>query len=284
MKKLIKLLIITSLVIAAGIAVAKSDKINFVSTARALADLTIDWGVPSGQPIFNVPNFMPGDSETRTVIISNGSSSNRQLGLRAIPTLDLGSLSTQINIVINENGSPIFSAPLSDLFLASTDPNFIQFDILPPSTSATYEFIATFNPSAGDEYQGTSVVFDIVIGLAFDLPRQCEAIPFTGKVVFGTSKSENLNGTPKNDIIIAFEGDDKVEGNNGDDCIIGGPGNDRLNGNNGKDAIFGDEGDDKLYGNNQDDFLDGGPDTDRTEGNNGTDTCIAETRLHCELP
>ena len=282
MKKLLKLIVIFTLVVAGAVAILRSEKINFVSTAQAVGDLTVNW---QSDPLFFVQNFLPGDEETRTVIISNGGTSNRSLGLRAEMVSDPDNLSSQIFLTIKENGTEIFNttSTLADLFNETAPPDFLQFAVLPPSTSATYEFIATFNPEAGDEYQGTSVVFDIIIGIAFDLPTQCESIPFTGQVIFGTSKSENLNGTPRNDIILAFEGDDKVEGNNGDDCILGGPGNDRLNGNSGADAIFGEEDNDKLYGNNQNDYLDGGPDTDRTEGNNGTDTCVNwETKLHCE--
>ena len=242
MKKFLKLITIFTLVIVGAVAANRSEKINFVSTAQAVGDLTINWGVPSGDPIFNIPNFLPGDEETATVIISNGGTSNRSLGLRIADVTDLQNLSSQIDLVIKENGIEIFNATLSDLIAQATEPGFLQFDILPPSTSATYDFFASFNPGAGDEYQGTSVIFDIIIGIAFDLPEACRDIEssFNGQIIFGTSKKENLNGTPRNDIILAFEGDDKVEGNSGNDCILGGPGNDRLNGNNGQDVIFGD--------------------------------------------
>lgn len=269
-------------IVATVAAISNWQKINFVSTAQAAGDLSINWGVPLGNPIFNIPNMLPGDVVPHTVIISNGATATRPLGVRGIKISGDDSFASILQLVIKENGNPIYTESLSQFFADSVDPNFFHFADLGPGNFATYVFQVTFPSSAGNEFKSQSIVFDIVIGIAFDLPERCIA-DYSDKVIFGTSKSENLNGTPKNDIILAFEGDDKVEGNNGDDCIIGGPDNDRLNGNNGEDVIFGEEGNDKLYGNNQDDYLDGGDGVDRAEGNNGADTCDAETELHCEL-
>ena len=143
MKKFLKLITIFTLVIVGAVAANRSEKINFVSTAQAVGDLTINWGVPSGDPIFNIPNFLPGDEETATVIISNGGTSNRSLGLRIADVTDLQNLSSHIDLVIKENGIEIFNATLSDLIAQATEPGFLQFDILPPSTSATYDFFAS---------------------------------------------------------------------------------------------------------------------------------------------
>jgi len=114
-------------------------------------------------------------------------------------------------------------------------------------------------------------------------PEACLDIEFSGPPILGTNNSENISGTPGNDLIFALGGHDKVEGGSGDDCIVGGPGHDRLNGNNGSDVLLGESGFDILRGNNDNDLLIGGPDADYADGDNGTDTCTAEIEISCEL-
>ena len=253
------------------------------STAYAIGDLTINWGVPTGNPIFVVTNMMPGDIESRSVIITNNASSSRPVAVRADPTSDLDNLSSVMDFVVFDGVVPVYGAgsptgdkTLADFFLESDPISGIPLSILGPGATTTYTFVATFDESAGNPFQGTSVIFDLIIGIGFEVPAQCQNITFSGDPIFGTSGNDNIKGTNYNDLIILFEGDDKANGSNGDDCIIGNEGNDKLNGSNGKDVVFGNEDNDNLDGSNGDDLLFGGTGDDKIFGTNGNDRIFAE--------
>lgn len=290
------------------------------STAYANGDLTINWGVPSGQAIFNITNFLPGDTESRTVkVTNNASSSSRQIGLQSKKTSETLDFSQGLQITIFKDGIKIFGPKkLPEFFDATAGPDYLDFSTLSPHQSANYTFTVDFPADSGNEYKNASVVFDLTIGIAFKLPAECEGRHYEN-VIFGTEKNDILRGTNKNDIILGFEGNDKIDGSNGDDCIVGGPGNDVLDGSNGNDVIlgnegndridgsngndriyggsgndtifgsngddkiYGEDGNDKLYGDNGDDVLIGGPGTDLDDGGLGIDTCQAETKIKCEL-
>ena len=55
-----------------------------ISTAYAVGDLTVDWGIGIGDvgPIFNVLNMAPGDVEEREVDVTNSAASTRPIGVR----------------------------------------------------------------------------------------------------------------------------------------------------------------------------------------------------------
>jgi len=279
------------------------------STVRAVGDLTIDWGVPSGNPIFVISNFAPGDTESRSVLVTNDGTSMRPVGVRGVKTSGPGSLETVLDFVISENGTDLYggsssngSKTLAQFFTESAGPTGIFLSNLNPKMSTTYTFKVTFNSGAGNDFQGKEVIFDLIIGISVEVPVECAGITLNGPPIFGTSGKDNLVGTPGNDLIFGFEGDDSINGNNGNDCIVGGEGNDSIRGNNGNDVIlggsgndslkgnhgndrlYGEEGSDSLEGENGDDYLDGGPDSDSLKGENGTDTCLnGESVKTCEL-
>ena len=110
-------------------------------------------------------------------------------------------------------------------------------------------------------------------------PGEC----FSGGAICGSNDSEELEGTPNDDIIYAGEGDDTIDGGGGDDLIIGGLGDDTVVGGSGHDVIFGDE--DDSEGNRKaaartihlpggDDEIDGGSGNDELFGGGGLDHII----------
>lgn len=258
------------------------------STAYAVGDFDVIWGVPDGNPIFVVANMLPGDIEQRTVSVTNNGTVPRQVAVRGVKTSETGNLSTVLDFVILNGitpvygtGSPTGPKTLAQFFTDSGAINGIGLSTLAPSATTTYTFKATFDIGAGYEFQNTSVVFNLIIGIAFDIPAECSQINFSGNPIFGTSGNDNIHGTNFNDLIIVFEGEDKVNASNGNDCIVGGPGNDKLNGSNGADVIFGNEGDDILDGSNggangTGDLLIAGSGNDKLYGTNGKDSMFGE--------
>jgi len=275
----IKLLRITILIIAIVMAVTVNGGFRFDlnKTAYAVGDLSVDWGVPDGDPIFVENNMAPGDVEDRDVDVTNSAASPRTVGVKGVRTSGIGDIESVLEIVISEGGTDLYGGTtgtktLADFFADSTDINGIALSSLSPSDSTTYNFEVTFLSSSGNEFQATSVVFDITIGIVVEVPEECSEIDFDGEPIFGTSRAENLHGTPGNDLIFGFEGGDKIEGNSGDDCLVGGEGSDRINGNAGNDVLLGQGGSDSLKGNNGNDHLIGGDGSDSLDGGNGEDT------------
>lgn len=250
-------------------------------TAYAIGDLTINWGVPSGDPIFVVPDMVPGQTETRTVEVSNGAPGDRPMGVQGVEdTLD-SALAEVLLLTIAVNGTSVYGEgsatgekTLADFFSDSAGLTGIALVTVPSGQTREIMFTVQFAESAGNEFQQTSVQFDLTLGIAVDLPAECAAIEFSGDPIFGTRRGERLRGTNGNDLIIGFEGGDSIDGRNGDDCILGGPGGDALNGGNGNDVLFGEAGGDSLRGGNGADLLFGGDGSDGLYGGNGADTAF----------
>jgi Ca2+-binding RTX toxin-like protein len=255
-------------------------------TAFAVGDLTVDWLVPSGNPIFNLTNMVPGQHESHNVIITNNATLAREVGVRAVKTAETGNISEKVKFKVTKNGAVIYggdglqSRTLAQFITDSSGPTGIFMAVFQPGEAGVVNFDATFDGSAGDEYQGKNIVFDIEFGISSNLPSECNGISFS-KVIYGTQGNNSLVGTKGNDLIYGLEGSDRINGAGGDDCIVGGLGDDKLDGSVGNDVLLGQDGtddlngnsgNDKLYGGDGNDKLDGSTDSDTIYGGNGNDT------------
>src|SRR3989344_2232002 len=106
MKKRI-LFIIVLVILVGAVFYGNRNVFNNLSTAYAVGDLTVDWGIGVGdvEPIFNVLNMAPGDMEERSVDVSNSAASARPVGVRAIMTDGEATFSAALKIIISENGT-----------------------------------------------------------------------------------------------------------------------------------------------------------------------------------
>lgn len=285
MKK--RLFFITSLLFLIGLLITDNFPKNIFNnnTAFAIGDLTVNWGVPEGNPIFVVNNFTPSSFESRTVQVSNGASSARPVGVRGIENSDLGNLSDVMEITISQGATDLYGGTtgtktLTQFFTESAGINGIFLSNLGPEANTSYVFKVKFSESAGNEFQGQSIVFDLKIGITVDVPADCSLIIFSGSPIFGTSGNDNISGTTGNDLIVGFEGNDRLSGGGGNDCILGADGNDQLSGGLGSDVLFGGNGldilegglgNDKLFGEGEADKLTGGVGSDQIFGGDGND-------------
>lgn len=241
-------------------------------TVRASGDLTVIWGVPEGDPIFTISNMAPGDMEEKLVSVVNGASSSRPVAIKGIKTGGTGNLESVLNIEILEGVNSLYSGNLAQFFTDTTNMEFISLSTIGPSGSTSYTIKVTFDSQAGNDFQNSSVIFDLIIGVAFDVPQECQQIEFSSPTpIFGTSGNDRINGTTGNDLIIALEGNDRVFSHGGDDCILGGDGNDELRGETGNDFIFGQGGNDLLIGAVGNDLILGGEGNDTIRGENNDD-------------
>ncbi|MBI4080864.1 MAG: hypothetical protein HY430_03795 [Candidatus Levybacteria bacterium] len=278
----LKIFRILSLAVIVALILTQTDVLSTFLRPReayAVGDLSVNWGIGSGNvgPIFEIDNMAPGDSESRDVMITNNASVGRPLGVRGIRTDDGSSiLPEKLLIVISEGGSDVYGGTtgektLANFFNDSTEPTFIEFFTISPGDTRTLTISVEFDEDAGNDFQNLSVVFDIRIGIAFDLPEACEGMTFKGNPIFGTEGNDKIKGTNNNDLILGLEGNDELDGSNGDDCIIGGDGNDKLSGGNGNDIVEGGLGSDSAKGGNGNDLLSGGIGSDTLDGGNEND-------------
>lgn len=254
---------------------------NFLqnTTVQAIGDLTVNWGVPEGDPIFVVSNMAPGDEETRTVGIANTSAFTRPVGVRGVETSETNNLSQALEIVISEGLTDLYGGTagtktLDQFFTDSTGPDGIPLSTLLPSASTSYTFEVTFMETAGNDFQNGEVVFDLIIGISVDLPDECELLDLLATPIIGTAKAEKLTGTPGNDLIMGLNGADSIVGNGGNDCILGGSGAESIDAGPGNDVVFGEQNADYIRGNLGNDLLVGGEGGDTLKGEGGEDHLI----------
>ena len=142
MKNKLQLLRMISLSLAISLALWANGGLSFSlnNTAYAVGDLTIDWGVPSGDPIFVVDNMAPGDMVSKSVAVTNDAVSIRPVGVRGEEVNQTGNISTVLDIVISEDGFDLYgggstggpktlveffddSAGVDGIFLQNLNPN-----------------------------------------------------------------------------------------------------------------------------------------------------------------
>ncbi len=319
-KKIFRIGIVLGIVVA--LVWASGGVSNFFksSTAYAAGDLTVDWGVPAGNPIFTINNSAPGAIETRNVTVTNSSTSPKPIAVRGILSSETASLSGVLDITISKGGTILYGPKtLAQFFADSAGPDGVPLETIAQGATEDYQIKLVFKQTAGNEFQNKSIVFDLKIGVAFSVPTACGTASQYGAPIFGTSGNDNIRGTNKKDLIVTFEGNDTIDGGNNDDCIVAGDGNKKIDGGNGsdsivagtginiidggngKDNIVSGSGNDKLEGGNEEDIINagGGNDfvsggngqdmlfgevgNDAIDGGNGKDTCVGEVKKYCEL-
>jgi len=242
-----------------------------VSTAFAVGDLTIDWGVPAGNPIFSFNNFAPGQTETHSVNVTNSATTTKPVAVRGLKTSESGGLGDVLKITIQKGATTLYGPKtLNQFFTDSAAGTGVFLSNYAPAESSLLTFTVSFDSSAGNTFQNKTLVFDLQIGISADIPVECSGMSFS-KIIFGTQRRDSLHGTTGSDLIFGFEGNDTLNGVSGNDCLVGGLGNDQLNGSNGDDILIGEDGNDRLDGSNGNDKMYGNAGRDNLNGSNGED-------------
>lgn len=167
----LKLLKIISVILLAVFSYSFAS-LNFLPDSHAIAPegLIIDWGVPSGDPIFTVEDFKPCDVEKRKVKVQNKYDDPKLISVIGTNTDQTGDIADVIDFVITTGGTDIYGGTagaktLSDFFADAADPGGLPLATLSHDQSKNFFFTATFNCDAGNEYQEKKVVFDLKIGV-----------------------------------------------------------------------------------------------------------------------
>lgn len=289
-KQLFKISILLTIII---LLVSQTDFIKGLfkpSTAYAVAGLLIDWGVTPGDPIFVITDMAPGDTQSRTVLVHNGSTDAVPVGIRGMKKSETGNLASVLDITISSNGtnlyggaSPTGPKTLQQFFDEAPLPSFISLSNLNPNQDTSYVVTVAFNESAGNEFQAKNITFDLRIGPAIPVPEACKNINFASEPIYGTNRNDIINGTSGNDMIFAFRGNDIINAKAGNDCIVADQGNDYISAGEGQDVAFGDNGNDIINGGRGNDTLYAGKGNDILDGEGGIDSCSGgKIKTSCE--
>lgn len=114
--------------------------------------------------IFSINDFKPGDCELETYTLKNTKSHAVSYAVRSNVTET--SILPNATILEIKNGLTVLYGPkfLSQFFLDSATPNGLNLLTLQPNEEVTLSFSACFDIEAGNEYQKTKVIFDLIFG------------------------------------------------------------------------------------------------------------------------
>lgn len=254
-----------------------------VGRVEAVGDLDFTYlGTGLDDPIFQISGFLPGDCTTRTVDASNSGPNLAKVAVKGELVSETGALSTVLSMVISQGTTDLYGGThvdgpktVAEFFTDSSTEDGVKLTNIPSGNSTSYDFTVCFDSSAGNEFQLTEVIFDLVFGeiiVPVELPEVCQDLEgIVTEVITGTPGNDKINGTTASELIEGLAGNDKIEGGGGDDCIIGGDGDDRIDGGTGRDYIDAGEGNDRVNNSTHDDVIYGRGGNDRLEGGSGND-------------
>lgn len=227
--------------------------LTLLPTQVLAADLEIQ---SSSSPLFTLSNMKPGDTQSKLITVRNTTAITQTPVLKIRNLHTTKSVDSVLTLSVSNSPPAVLSSIQSEISLTP----------ILARQARTYVATLAFPSSAGNEFQGATAQFDIVIGTntTIDIPAECSSISFPNPSIEGTDKANILTGTNGNDLIFAKGGNDLVMGKGGDDCIVGGAGNDIL------------------YGDSGNDILDGGSGLNIMFGGFGTDLCMRGLRAGCE--
>lgn len=184
--------------------------LGFTSVAQAQVDNGADVNVvcdgndtegidctisPSNAPMFDARNILPGDSFSQKLTATNETTQNgtfafRSENLRFTPFAN-PVLSDELEITIRENvvNGPVVYGPKSvtQFISDSTSNKFIFLSPVNSNELREYYFTIKFKPTAGNQYQGREVKFDMQF--AFDF------VPFTTNFTPTPTPTSSTNGS-----------------------------------------------------------------------------------------
>jgi hypothetical protein len=131
--------------------------IFFMSHTAFAAGLSVSFETT---PLFSETNFAPRDSVTKWVKVTNNSGSTQKIAVETINENDPDRLADNLNVVIKEGDTERYNDTLAHFFAVGEK----YLSDLANNTETEYDFTVTFDSSAGDDLQGKTLGFDILIG------------------------------------------------------------------------------------------------------------------------
>lgn len=132
--------------------------IGFVPTAFAVTPLDVEF-VPN--PLFNKPNFLPGDATSGEVTVTNNSGSAQILLTEATNIFDDGNFGSLLRLKISGSNGVIFDDALAQFFASAGE---VSLGALANGQSAVFNYTISFIDSDDNSYQGKALGFDVCVG------------------------------------------------------------------------------------------------------------------------
>ena len=127
----------------------------YVANAQALS-VTFE---NEPNPLFEGANVMPGDSVSRTVVVSNNGSNNESVYVDVRNTFSDG-LADVMELFIDDGSTDYFD----DTFVQFFTDTPVSLGTLSAGGSRTYTFTASLAEAIGNSYQETTMGFDLCVG------------------------------------------------------------------------------------------------------------------------
>lgn len=142
-------------------------------------------------PIFTEQNIVPGQSFSRTLKVKNDNKLHScQLHLRLSETADTAEneLAEKLLVQVFHDkalllGTPVAGPASLTIEQLQTETFARYFWSLPPKVSEQFDLTITFDPQAGNKYQGTNAVTDIAIAITCLQEDEFSPISETGVVL-----------------------------------------------------------------------------------------------------
>ena len=132
-----------------------------VDLASAQSILSVEF---ENEPLFSETNFVPNQAVTKYVRVTNNSTEGNVVLVEAINLVSCNPgvcLSDALNLIIKKGPEEFFNDSLTEFF----DSGEIILGNLSNGETNQYDFIVTFKPESGNEYQSLSTGFDLLVGL-----------------------------------------------------------------------------------------------------------------------
>ncbi|MFA5750227.1 MAG: fibronectin type III domain-containing protein [Candidatus Shapirobacteria bacterium] len=112
-------------------------------------------------PFFDETNIFPGYNIKHNLTIKNSRKENCTLSFLAKTNETIPPLSQKIQISIKNGNDIWFYGNLYDLLLNGNNSNYLPLGQIFQNSTGIYQWAAVLNDDSGNEYQNTSVIFDI---------------------------------------------------------------------------------------------------------------------------
>lgn len=157
-------------IITVGIARIRDNQL--AQTVRAFGDLLVDFGIPNGQPLFDIENMLPGDEIVRSVQVHNQGGIPRLALVKGVNPSETQNFGNALFLTIREGSTDLYGGTsptgpktLTQFFADSARETGIHLSMIQPGAQTRYSFIVNFPPGPDDnQYQEARIVFDLTFG------------------------------------------------------------------------------------------------------------------------
>jgi hypothetical protein len=130
------------------------------SYAQSYGSLTVNFhsSLP-GNTVFDINNFLPGQSINKNIDVKNNGDKTTEVFVKGIKRSGNSNpkLENVLDLKITQGSTVLYSKRLNNFL----DGDKISLGKINKNQSKTYNFKVTFDPNAGNPYQGKTVKFDI---------------------------------------------------------------------------------------------------------------------------